>query len=142
MLVFIFALVFIIAPTHALAQDTISVSGDPGNLTISSATAGQQPDSVVDSSTTLTYSTDSTAGTREIVASVDQALPSGVTLRVKVGSGSYVALNTSPAVVASGIGANQSNVQLGITYELSATVAAGVVALQNRTVTFTIQMSQ
>lgn len=123
------------------AINQMSVSGDPGALTISSATAGSAPTAAQDASTTYAFTTNQTGA--KITAAVDQALPSGVTLSVALAaptgatSAGAVALGTTDADLVTGITKlNESG--RTITYTLAATAAAGVVSSTSRTVTFTV----
>lgn len=129
------------ATFEVTAINEITVSGNPNTLTISSATAGSAPDTVSDSNTT--YAVTTNGSNKKITAAIDTAMPSGVTLTVNMiaptGATSVgaVTLATTAADAVTGISTlNQSG--LMITYELSATAAAGVVASTSRTVTFTV----
>jgi hypothetical protein len=119
----------------------IAVSGNPGALTISTATAGNPPDPVTDASTTYALTTNQTG--QKITAATDVAMPSGVTLKLAMAapagatSAGATALSASAADVVTGISTlNQS--ALSITYTLSATCAAGSMSAASRTVTLTI----
>ncbi len=119
----------------------MSVSGNPGALAINGATAGSVLNSVNDASTTWAITTNQT-GTK-VTAALDQAMPAGVTLQVNLAapagatSAGSVALGTTAADVVTGITKlNESG--KAITYTLSATTAAGVVASSTRTVTYTV----
>ena len=122
------------------AVNQIGVSGAPAPLVISSATAGSAPASVTAGGTSYAITTNES--NKKITASVDQALPAGVTLEVLLAapagaaSTSYVPLGTSSADVVTGI-SSISAASLPITYRLSATPAVHMSA-QARTVTFTI----
>jgi hypothetical protein len=123
------------------AINEIGVSGNPGALTISTATAGSAPDSVSDASTTWAVTTNES--TKKITAAINTAMPTGLTLTVNLGaptggtSAGAVTLGSTAADVVTSISTlNESS--LGVTYQLSATSAAGVVASANKTVTFTI----
>lgn len=132
------------APTQSVAFEVqpisqISVSGSP-SLTISTATPGSAPTSATASGS---YAITTNETNRKITAQLDSDLPDGVTLTVTLGAPSGaddahpVVLSTTAADVATGIGrVNQSG--LSISYQLAATVAAGVVPASSRTVTFTI----
>jgi len=123
------------------AINEISVSGNPGALTVSSATAGSAPSSATDSSTTYAITTNET--NRKITGAINSAMPSGTTLAVQLaaptgatGAGS-VTLGTSAADLVTGIATlNESGKT--ITYTFSATTAAGTVSSSTRTVTPTI----
>lgn len=119
----------------------ISISGSPSALAVSTSTAGAAPNSVSDSSTRYAITTN--GSNRKITAELDQAMPAGVTLKVNLAaptgasSAGPVVLETTAADVVTGItGLNQR--AKGITYELSATPAAGTVGSQQRVITFTV----
>lgn len=124
--------------------DNITLSGNPAPLTISTATAGSQPDSASDSSTTYGITT-SLAG-NSITGHLSANMPTGLTLSVELEapftatSLGSVALSTTPADLVTNlplISLLSSGHQ--ITYTLDATVAASPAGAQNVTVTFTIQ---
>lgn len=112
-----------------------------GPLTISSATAGSQPNPVTGStvySANLTYT-----GQRKVVASLNANMPVNTTLTVRVTSPSggtslgSVGLDTTPRdVVIAATPVFFTNVTLFYTF--TGTVAAGVVPLSTRTVTYTL----
>ncbi len=119
----------------------LSVNGSP-NLNISSAPAGQEPSEVTDSSSTCAVTTNGT--NKRITAYIDTAMPANVTLKVNVaapsGSGTSqgdVTLTTSASNVVTGI-SHVADSNPTITYKLSATVQAGVLSTDTRTVTFTL----
>jgi len=118
-----------------------ALSGNPGPLTIDSATAGSDPTDATDSSTTYSITTNDTNKT--ITGSVDSAMPSGMTLSVELAAPTgatslgAVSLTTTPQNLVTGI-ANLAESNLGITYTLSATAAATPEGPSNRTVTLTI----
>lgn len=123
------------------AINEMSVSGNPGTLAITSATAGSAPTDATDASTTWAVTSNQT-GTK-VTAALDQAMPTGVTLKVSLGaptgatSAGDVSLGTTAADLVTGITkVNESG--KSITYTLSATTAAGVVANTTRTVTYTV----
>ena len=122
------------------AVNQIGVSGSPAAMAIHTATAGSAPTSVTANGTSYAITTNE--ANKKITASVDQPLPSGVTLEISLGapagasSASYVQLGTMSADVVTGI-SHLSASALPITYRLSATPAVQMSA-QARTVTFTI----
>jgi hypothetical protein len=123
------------------AISEIVVSGNPGALTVSTATSGSSPDTASDSSTTYDITTNQTG--QKITAAIDSGMPPGVTLKVHLiapagaTSAGLVTLTASAADVVTGISTlNQTG--LGITYTLSATPAAGSMGSDTRTVTLTI----
>jgi len=122
------------------AINVISVSGTP-SLTITTATAGSAPTSVTDATSSWNVTTNQTGA--KITASLNSAMPAGLTLSANLGapagatSAGLTALGTTASDVVTGI-TKVANGPLGLTYRLDATVAAGVVASTTRTVTYTI----
>lgn len=122
------------------AVSQLAVSGNPAPLVVSAAVAGQGPVSALGSTTTYAISTNES--NQKIVASLDQAMPSGVDLEVTLAapggasSRGAVALATAGADVVTGISATAASA-LPITYRLSASVSADVTSTA-RTVTYTI----
>lgn len=121
--------------------NVISVSGNPGALVVNSATAGSQPDDATDASTSWAVTTNLTS--QKLTASVGTTMPSGVTLSLNAtaptggtGAGDVALSTTDQDVVTSISTLNESG--LGLSYTLSATPSAGVVAQQSKTVTLTI----
>jgi len=118
----------------------ISVSGNPAVLIVNAATAGSVPTTVTDATTTYSYTANQT---RKITAALNTAMPSGVTLKIHLvaptGGTSVgdVTLTTGSADVVTGI-PTVNETGKTITYMLSATVAAGVVASAQKTVTLTV----
>lgn len=119
----------------------ISVSGDPGPLTTTTATAGNDPTNATDSSTF--YAVTTNGSSEKVTASIDSPMPSGTMLCImataptgatSVGS---VDLSTSNQNIVTGITqVAQSNLQIAYTFE--ATAAAGVFSSTSRIVTFTL----
>ncbi len=137
-------LLILFFPCVVLAA-TISVSGPPSSLVVSTATAGAQPDSVSDSSTTYT-ATVSSGMTGTIWASLNSSLPSATTLQVNLeaptGATSLggISLTSSDQMVVTGIAPGTYD-SLTVTYIFSGTVSAGVVSSTPCTVLFTITES-
>lgn len=121
--------------------DSISVSGNPGPLNVTTATPGSGPTSATDVTTTYSVTTNNTA--RKITGAVASSMPSGVTLDVSLAapsgatSAGTVNLTTTAASLVTGI-ANIAQGSLAITYTLAATVSAAQVAGSTNTVTYTI----
>ena len=119
----------------------MGVSGNPAALTISTATAGSEPDDATDSTTTYAITTNATG--KKITGAIDSAMPADVTLRVNLAaptggsSAGATALSTTAADLVTGV-TKVAEGSKTITYTLSATVAAGVVASATRTVTLTM----
>ncbi len=121
------------------AINQVSVAGSP-SLTISTATAGSAP---TQASANGTWSVTTNQTGAKVTASLNSAMPSGLTLQVNVGAPSGAtsagaqSLSTTAVDVVTGITKlAQSGMSLG--YTLDATAAAGVVSSTSRTVTFTI----
>jgi hypothetical protein len=123
------------------AINEISVSGNPGALTVSTATAGDAPDAVSDASSTYAITTNESD--RKITAVIDSDMPAGVTLTASLAAptgaspSGVKSLSTVAEDVVTAISTlNES--EKAITYGLSATSAAGVVESDTRTVTLTV----
>jgi hypothetical protein len=117
----------------------ISFTGSP-SLTITEAVAGDAPTSVT-ANGSWAVTTNQTS--QKVTASLNSAMPSGLTLSANLGnptgaaSSGAVALGITAVDVVTGITKlNESG--LNVTYTLAATSAAGVVTSQNRVVTYTI----
>jgi hypothetical protein len=123
------------------ARAQLTVSGSPAQMTVSAATAGSAPLAVTNSNTTYSITKPTGGNSYSITAQINTAMPAGVTLQITLaasGNGSSsgaVALTTSPQYVETGI--KKKITGAAITYQLSATVAAGVIAVQTRRVTLT-----
>ena len=123
------------------AINSITASGDPGALTINAAVAGSPPTAVTDATTTYAVTTNQSA--IKVTGSINTAMPANVTLKVTLvaptgaTSAGAVTLGIVAANLVTGI-ATLNESALTITYELSATATAGVVASASKTVTLTI----
>jgi hypothetical protein len=123
------------------AINEISVSGNPGNLAVNTATAGSQPDQDTDNSTSWAVTTN--GSNKKMTGDIDSNMPSDVTLEISLtaptgGSGSGdVSLSTTAGDLVTSI-TQVAESGLAITYTLSATVSAGTVAQDTRTVTLTL----
>jgi hypothetical protein len=128
---------------RALGAQTITVSGNPGLLRISSAIAGSDPTSVSNAVTTYTVVTGGSNKTYAISMQLNANMPAGVTLTASLAATTgatslgAVALDVTARQVVTGIKKN-TNATRSITYTLSAPATAGVVANSSRTVTLTI----
>jgi hypothetical protein len=128
--------------TYAVsAINEISVSGNPGALTVAMATAGSAPNAVTDATTT--YAITTTEVTRKITGAINTDMPAGVTLSVTLAapagatSAGKKALTSVATDLVTAISKLNESAKT-ITYELSATSAAGVVPSATKTVTLTI----
>ena len=139
----VLGLLLLISSRPATAQaDKLSVSASPATMTITTVpAAGQQPTPVSDASTT--YRVTAMNGPRKITASLNAPMPAGVTLTATFSasagatSSGPVNLDLSTRDLVININNAFKDLQT-ITYQLSATVAAGVIPLQSRTVTLTL----
>ena len=108
-------------------------------MVVSTAVAGNPPTAVIDASTT--YKIVATGAAHGVTGQLTTALPAGVTLTATLaacgGGTSYgpIALTTVAQNLVHGITTTGSGCTATITYQLSATVAAGVMALQSTKVT-------
>ena len=133
----------LIASVGAAGAQTITVSGNPALLRISSAVAGSDPTSVTNAVTTYTVVTGTANKTYAISMQLDANMPTGVTLTATLATTTgatslgAVALDVTARQVITGIKKN-TNATRAITYSLSATAAAGVIPNTSRTVTLTI----
>jgi hypothetical protein len=147
-----FALAVAFSATEARAQtqtatyevraiNQMSVSGNPAALVISTAVAGSAPTDATDAATTWAITTNQT-GTK-VTAAIDLDMPAETALKVHLGaptnatSAGAVALGAIAKDVVTGITKLNESAKL-VTYTLSATAKAGVVASATRTVTYTV----
>ena len=136
--------VLVVAPRAGSAQaSSVSVSGSPAALQILGAAggAGGVPAPAVDAATTYTVKVQNKA-VKKITVQLSSNMPPGVTLTISlappIGASSVpVSLSTTVTDAVTNI-TNKQAQTLAITYTLNATVAAGVVGSQSRTVTFTL----
>ena len=122
------------------AINQIAVTGAP-SLTINAAVAGSAPTSVTSAANTWSVTTNQS--TAMITASIPLAMPVGLTLSANLTapagatSTGLTALGTVAVNVVTGI-TKLNSAALGLTYQLDATAAAGVVSSATRVVTYTI----
>lgn len=123
------------------AINEIEVSGNPGAMTVNTATAGSQPDAVTNALTTYSITTNGTG--MKITGILNTVMPTNVTLQAALAapdvgtSAGATTLTTTAADLVTGVTQVVSSAKT-ITYTLSATVAAGIVASTTRTVTLTV----
>lgn len=122
------------------AINRISVSGAPA-LDIITAVAGSAPTSVTSSTNSWAVTTNQTGA--KITGSIASDMPAGLTLSATLAApagatsaGSQALSSTAVDLVTTITKLNASG--LGLTYQLDATAAAGVVSSSTRLVTFTI----
>lgn len=120
---------------------TLKVSGSPTAMKITTAVAGAAPTAATNAVTTYTVKT--LLGAKKITAQLNSNMPAGMTLQVQFAavpgatSAGVVALSTTALAVVNNI-TNIINKTASITYTVSATPAAGVVASTTRRVTLTL----
>lgn len=129
---------------EARAQSTaLTVSGSPATLTITTAIAGNAPSPVTNGITTYFVKVKNIAGIHKITAQLNAPMPAGTTLTISMvapaGATSLgaVTLDATPRDVVVNID-KENGATNTITYAFSATVAAGVVPVQSRTVTLSL----
>ena len=122
------------------AVNQVGVTGSP-TMAITAAVAGNAPTSVTSSGNTWAVTTNQS--TAKITASIGSAMPAGVTLSANLGapagatSAGLVALSTAAVDIVTGITKLNAS-GLGLSYQLDATSAAGVITSTTRIVTFTV----
>ena len=127
----------------AQAQVTaLSVSGSPAPFTITTAVAGAEPTPITNSVTTYYVKARHPGGAQRIAARLDAPMPPGTTLTIQMvaspGATSLGAVSLDATVRDLVINIDREpGTSYGITYVFTATVAAGVIPTQMRTVTFT-----
>lgn len=122
------------------AINQIAFTSTPVTLTISTATAGSDPLPATDGSSVWAITTNQT--NTKISASIPSAMPTGVTLSVLLGQPTGATstardLGTASQDLVTGITMLKASL-LSVTYTLSATAAAGVIASDSRVVTYTV----
>lgn len=124
------------------AVHRLAVSGDPQPLTIQNGSAGNSSLSANDESTR--YSLVTNVAHMKIVASIDQALPSGTQLLLSLGSSRGVSLGSvdisnaqTPVDLVTDIDRGSEMDQL-IAYRFLADASVGELAPQSRTITLTL----
>lgn len=136
-------ILYIYAVPCLLFPDALSLSGSPSVLTINSAIAGQQPNSVTNTSTT--YSVTTTILVKVITGKIQSNMPSGVTLQVSLAAPAgatslgLVSMTSVAQNLVTGIPTNTTANVKTVTYSLSATVNAAQVSNATKTLTLTLQ---
>lgn len=132
----------LIGASGSARGQTLSVSGNPNSMTVSGAVAGSEPLAITNNGTTYTVSA-LLIQPKKITAQVNSSLPPGVTLTILLvapsgaTSAGRVALDNVPRDVVTNI-TNTLPQARTVEYQLTATVAAGVVPTTSRTVTLTL----
>lgn len=123
------------------AINQFSITSTPVTLTITTATAGSDPTPVSDASSVWAVTTNQTNA--KISASIPTDMPAGVTLNVQLaapGTATSTAKDLASGAaqdLVTGLTKVKGN-SLTVTYTLSATAAAGVIAPSSRVVTYTM----
>lgn len=123
------------------AINELSVSSPTVSLTVNAASAGSAPTAASDASTSYAITTNES--NRKITGALNTAMPSGVSLSASLAapagatSVGAVALTGSAQDLVTGISTLNESGKV-ITYNLSATSAAGVVPSASKTVTLTV----
>lgn len=122
----------------------ISVSGAPGTLTVSTATAGSEPTDATDETTS--YSITTNGANKKITGQITTGglPPSGIDLKILLdatdvgtGAGTVTLLAASASDLVTAITKKTASAK-SITYTLSATTAAGELTSTSKTVTLTV----
>jgi hypothetical protein len=125
----------------AQAPPRIRTTVDPGVLLVASAPPGSQPTPITDATTTYNVRVNA-ASFKKITAQLNAPMPAGVTLTVTLAPppGATSLGPVSLDAVQRDVVVNVTNVNatFAVTYQLSATVAAGVLPPATRTVTFNL----
>jgi hypothetical protein len=122
-------------------MNQLAVSGNPHALVVHSATAGSAPSTVTANG--ATYAVTTNESNQKITASLDQPLPAGITLEVRLAApagastAGHVVLSTRGTDVVTGMSSTVA-VGLPITYRLRAQPTVQMSAPDTRIVTFTI----
>ena len=122
------------------AINQIAVTGSP-SLVINAAAAGSAPTAVTASGNSWSVTTNQSGAS--ITASIPSAMPAGLTLSANLTapagatSTGLTALGTTAVNVVTGI-TKLNSASLGLSYQLDATAAAGVISSATRVVTYTI----
>jgi len=133
----------VLSAVSATGAQSLSVSGSPAALKITTASAGSPPNAAVNSATTYTVTVRNKNQPQKITAQLDAAMPTGTTLTIdlspvtKSTSVGPVDLATTPQDLVVDV-VNTSSRTAGITYTFNASSGAGVVPSSFRTVTFTL----
>ncbi|HEY6950975.1 MAG TPA: hypothetical protein VI758_01140 [Bacteroidota bacterium] len=120
----------------------ITVTGNPGPLLINDATAGSNLTPVTDNNTK--YSVTTNLDNMKIVASINDRMPAGTKLLIRLSSAKaasvgYVDLSAAlePVDVVTGI-SRESEANQSITYAFAANADVSTIPTQSRTITLTL----
>jgi hypothetical protein len=124
----------------------IAVSGDPGSLTVTTGTAGNNALTSVSDNSTKYSITQNVAGTVKVTANLDAALAAGYQLQLNLASGLGTTAGTVDISATTPVSAVNvvSNVGMGadanqvITYTFGALATAGTLVSTAKVVTLTL----
>lgn len=126
-----------------IGGQTLSVSGSPTALRVTTAVAGSAPTAATNSATTYTATAKRPKDPQQIVGQLNSDMPAGTTLSINLApitgatSAGTVVLTTASQMLVTDI-SNPNSRTASITYTFSATIAAGVIPPSTRIVTFTL----
>ena len=127
------------------AINELEVSGNPAELVVGSATAGSEPSAAQDTSTTYLITTNCGTDAKRITAIISAGgdMPENTTLKITLAApaGASASQQTLVSTEAKNVVENIDGVASHghqITYDFSATVAAGVIGSAQKTVTLTL----
>ena len=125
----------------AQAPPRLRITTSPAPLVVSTATAGSPPTPDIDAATTYNVRVHNTA-LKKITAQLDAPMPAGVTLTVTLapppGATSLGPVTLDAVQRDVLINVTNVNASFTVTYQVNATIAAGIVAPASRTVTFNL----
>jgi hypothetical protein len=123
------------------AINEITVSGNPGALIVITAVPGSQPTAVTDATTTYAITTN--VASKRITGALNTVMPDNTALKVTLvaptggTSSGQVTLTATAQNLVTGI-STLAESGLSISYNFSATLAAGVVESAQKTLTLTV----
>lgn len=135
-------LLLLLLPIYLNAVNSITISGNPSAMSITTAVAGSAPTSVQNTATTYGVTTTASA---KIIGKISSNTPTGVTLSVQLQaptgatSAGLVSMTTTNKNLVTAIPTGISMTGLQITYQLSATSRAAPASNVSRTLTLTVQ---
>lgn len=132
----------LVSVSFVSSAQSLSTSGSPPALTVSTATAGSEPLPVSDASTTYSTNALSVLAKKKITGQIDSNMPAGTILSISLAAPSGATSNgaVNLDITARDLVVNISNLipqTRSITYQFTATVSAGVVS-SSRVVTLTL----
>ena len=123
------------------AINEIAVSGNPGALIVNTAVPGSQPTAATDATTSYSITTNNSD--KKITGVLSAAMPSNTALKLNLtaptggSSAGQVTLTATDQDLVTDI-STLAQSGLGVAYEFSATLSAGIITSSVRTVTLTV----